>query len=135
MSHVADHVSRTAAGLAILALYIRQRGDTLSRQVGGQKFFARTESSKRSRVAVDGTFLRRLWKLLKIVMPGVLTPEAGFAATVSLMMIARTLCDLWMLKTSTTIEAAIIGRDKAAFGASRVLPPTPWPPPARADLS
>mmetsp|Transcript_109 Transcript_109/g.318 ORF Transcript_109/g.318 Transcript_109/m.318 type:complete len:648 (+) Transcript_109:36-1979(+) len=103
------------SGLAILALYIRQRGDTLSRRVGGQKFFAHTESSKRSRVAVDSAFLRRLWKLLKIVMPGLLTPEAGFAATVSVMMVARTLCDLWMLKTSTTIEAAIIGRDKTAF--------------------
>lgn len=84
--------------------------------MGDQKFFARREAPKgKDRVGVDAAFLKRLRALLGIVVPGLFTPETAYAATVAVAMVARTLCDLWVLRTSTAIETVIIGRDANAF--------------------
>ena len=64
---------------------------------------------------MDSRFLRRLKRLLAIVCPGVLTPEFGFAALVAALLVARTYCDLWMIKMSTTIESAVIRQDASQF--------------------
>lgn len=97
------------------ALYIRAQGTAASKNIGSQQLFVAKDGSKRERVAVNGVFFRRLLALLRIVMPGMFTPEAGFAAVVAAMMCARTFCDLWTLRVNTTIEAAIISRDHAGF--------------------
>lgn len=113
-------LSSPAAGLVAVGLYLRAWGDRESRRTEADQLFAqkgdRSGGEKGGhRVAVDGRFLRRLLALLRVVVPGPLSPEAGYAATVAVMMVARTLCDLWMLRTSTAIEATIVGRDAAAF--------------------
>ncbi|KJE92701.1 ATP-binding cassette [Capsaspora owczarzaki ATCC 30864] len=69
----------------------------------------------KSKIAVDGVFFARLRKLLRIVIPGVFTPEMGFIVLVAAAMVGRTYCDLWMIKTTTAIESTIISRDAAGF--------------------
>lgn len=114
------HRPALAAGLVAVGLYLRAWGDRESRRTEAEQLFAQKEDraggeGEGGRVAVDRRFLRRLLALLRVVVPGPLSPEAGYAATVAVMMVARTLCDLWMLRTSTAIEATIVGRDAAAF--------------------
>jgi ATP-binding cassette, subfamily D (ALD), member 3 len=70
---------------------------------------------KGERVAVNPVFFKRIGSLLKIVLPGVLTAETGFMLLVSLSLVSRTTADLWVISTSTSIERAIIGRNKGEF--------------------
>lgn len=70
---------------------------------------------KGERVSVNAVFFKRIGSLLKIVLPGVFTPETGFMLLVSLSLVSRTTADLWVISTSTSIERAIIGSNKADF--------------------
>lgn len=70
---------------------------------------------KKEKIQVDSVFFKRLWALLKVVVPGVFTPEAGFMMLVSLSLVSRTMADLWIIQTSTSIERAIIGRKRGDF--------------------
>eukprot|EP00026_Physarum_polycephalum_P004379 Phypoly_transcript_04397.p1 GENE.Phypoly_transcript_04397~~Phypoly_transcript_04397.p1 ORF type:complete len:659 (+),score=90.82 Phypoly_transcript_04397:98-2074(+) len=70
---------------------------------------------KNERVAVNALFFKRLGSLLKIILPGVFTPETGFMLLVSLSLVSRTTADLWVISTSTSIERAIIGRNRGEF--------------------
>ena len=47
---------------------------------------------------------RRLARLLKIIVPGVLTPEVGYLLLVAAMLVVRTYCDVWMIQNGTAIE-------------------------------
>eukprot|EP01090_Pellita_catalonica_P005822 TRINITY_DN16046_c0_g1_i1.p1 TRINITY_DN16046_c0_g1~~TRINITY_DN16046_c0_g1_i1.p1 ORF type:complete len:695 (-),score=116.17 TRINITY_DN16046_c0_g1_i1:46-2130(-) len=67
------------------------------------------------RVAVDSIFFWRLWKLIKIIVPGPLTPEMGYILLVAVTLLVRTYCDVWMLKNGTAIERTIITRDYQGF--------------------
>jgi len=53
--------------------------------------------------------------LLRICVPSFFCPETFFFVVVGFSMVARTLCDLWMINTSTAIERTIITRDKKGF--------------------
>lgn len=64
---------------------------------------------------VDGVFLKQLKFLLKIGVPGWLSPEAGFMALVAITLGARTCCDIWMIQNATLIENAIVTMDKGGF--------------------
>ncbi len=44
-------------------------------------------SARESKVALDGRFLQQLRTLLRICVPGVLTPEFGYAALVAVLMV------------------------------------------------
>jgi len=70
---------------------------------------------KKEKIAVDAVFFKRLWRLLKVIVPGFLTPETGFMMLVSLSLVSRTMADLWIIATSTSIERAIIGRKRGDF--------------------
>jgi ATP-binding cassette subfamily D (ALD) protein 3 len=73
------------------------------------------DGAAKQKVAVDGVFFTRLWRLLKILIPGPLTPESGYLLLVAAMMLSRTWCDVWMLKNGTAIERTIITRDFNGF--------------------
>jgi len=75
------------------------------------------EKSKRSseKVQIDGVFFRRIVAILKIIVPGVFTPEAGFMLLVAAALVSRSICDIWMIKNGTSIESAIIGRNIPLF--------------------
>ena len=70
------------------------------------------ESNKprREKVQVNMVFFRKLYALLRIMVPGVFTPEFGYMMLVSAAMVARTYCDVWMIKNGTAIERSIISR-------------------------
>ncbi|XP_028400018.1 ATP-binding cassette sub-family D member 3-like [Dendronephthya gigantea] len=73
------------------------------------------KSKVKSRAAVDKKFFRNLFQLIKIVIPGWLTPETGLLLLVAASLLTRTYCDLWMIQNTTSTERAIIGRDIEAF--------------------
>ena len=73
------------------------------------------QENQRASPKVDLHFWKRFWNLLKIMIPGILTPEFGYVILAGSVMIARTLCDIWMIKNGTDIESAIIGRDIKLF--------------------
>ncbi|KAF4522129.1 hypothetical protein B566_EDAN012591 [Ephemera danica] len=75
------------------------------------------QSSKQrgQKAHVDAEFMRQLKVLCRIVVPGLLSPESGFLVLVAGSLVARSLCDLWMIHNGTMIESAIIGMDKAKF--------------------
>lgn len=70
---------------------------------------------QREDVGVTFTFAKRLFKLLRVIVPSVFSAEAGYLVVVAAAMVARTFCDLWMLKNGTSIENMIIMRDAQGF--------------------
>jgi len=105
-------------GIASVRSFLKSRaekeGEVSSEEFKKKSSTAITTSSTR-KVAVDAVFLRRLWKLLKILVPGPLSREMGYIILVALMMLVRTYCDLWMIQSTTFIERIIISRDGTNF--------------------
>ena len=68
------------------------------------------QKNKRSaeKVAIDGTFIKRIAAILRIIIPGVFSPEAGFMILVAAALVARSSCDIWMIQNSTSIERLIL---------------------------
>lgn len=73
------------AGLAAASIAIRAYGDRSSTSDTRVKklFVEGAQSKKGDKVAVDRVFAKRVWRLLKIMCPGLLTPEFGFAVLVA----------------------------------------------------
>ena len=59
-------------------------------------------------MAIDGTFIRRIAAILRIIIPGVFSPEAGFMFLVAAALIARSICDIWLIKNGTSIERLLM---------------------------
>lgn len=53
---------------------------------------------------VNREFFKNLCQLLKIVVPGWGSRESGLLFLVALSLVARSLCDLWMINNGTKIE-------------------------------
>eukprot|EP00903_Cladosiphon_okamuranus_P014330 g13308.t1 len=68
-----------------------------------------------SRPKVDAAFLRRISRLLKVMVPGPFSLEAGCLVAVAGLLLARTSLDVVMLNLTTTIERAIVARNKGGF--------------------
>lgn len=73
------------------------------------------EGEKKAKAHVDKQFIKQLSQLLKIVIPGWTSPEAGLLVLVAASLVSRTLCDLWMINNGTKIESAIVSMDKKLF--------------------
>lgn len=65
------------------------------------------EKPKSPKAQVDAIFFRRILKLLKIGIPGMLSPEFGIVFVVAASLIGRTLCDLFLIKRTTEIETYV----------------------------
>eukprot|EP00731_Ephydatia_muelleri_P018530 Em0011g570a len=103
-----------AAIAASLAFYLARRSGGKSRE--SNRVLSKGSSAvSKERAAVDLTFFRRLWPLLKIIVPGVFSPEAGYLVMIAVMLVLRTYADVWMIQNGTNVEASIIGRDIAGF--------------------
>ncbi|UJR08475.1 hypothetical protein I4U23_012743 [Adineta vaga] len=72
-------------------------------------------AKKDQNVAVDKQFFRNLLMLIKILIPKVFCGESLFLALVAVSLVARTYADVWMIKNSTSVESAIIGRNTTLF--------------------
>lgn len=57
---------------------------------------------------MNAVFFRRLYQLLKIGIPGVLSSEFGYVVLIAAALVGRTLCDLWLIKKGTLIETYVV---------------------------
>lgn len=53
---------------------------------------------------IDRVFFKRLYELLRIVVPSWASPEAGFLFMIAGSLVARSICDLWIISYGTKIE-------------------------------
>uniref|UniRef100_A0A1B6CD70 ABC transporter domain-containing protein n=1 Tax=Clastoptera arizonana TaxID=38151 RepID=A0A1B6CD70_9HEMI len=57
---------------------------------------------------VNAEFFGQLKRILHICIKGVFTPETGFLILVAGSLVARSLCDIWMIQNHTATETAIV---------------------------
>lgn len=65
------------------------------------------KSSKGPKPLVNARFFAQLKELLRIMIPGFWTKETAFLISIAASLIARTFCDLWLIKNGTLIERYI----------------------------
>ncbi|KAJ0405239.1 hypothetical protein P43SY_006924 [Pythium insidiosum] len=105
-----------SAGLIATALAIREHGRRCaSAALREDSQFMTKKHGNKQKVAVNQEFLRRFLRLFKVIVPGVLTPEVGYALLVALLLAARTSFDIQILQIMTSIERAIISRSTDGF--------------------
>lgn len=68
------------------------------------KYFISEKKENKIKAQVDKQFLKQVVHLLKIIVPGWTSPEAGFLFLVAVSLVARSVCDLWMINNGTKIE-------------------------------
>lgn len=73
------------------------------------------EIKNANRAHVNGRFLKQLFHILKIIIPGFTSPEFGFLILVAASLVARSYSDIWMIQTGTVVETAIISMDTTLF--------------------
>ncbi|XP_054275529.1 ATP-binding cassette sub-family D member 3 [Macrosteles quadrilineatus] len=64
---------------------------------------------------VDAVFFAQLRKILSICVRGVFTAETGFLVLVAFSLMARSMCDIWMIQNHTAAENAIVTMNKNLF--------------------
>ncbi|KOC64399.1 ATP-binding cassette sub-family D member 3 [Habropoda laboriosa] len=79
------------------------------------QYVIKEEKPKSPKAHVNAAFLRQLRKLLKIGIPSVVSTEFGFVLLIATSLIARSLCDLWMINIGTLIESSIVNMDAHLF--------------------
>ncbi|KAI6221677.1 ATP-binding cassette sub-family D member 3 [Aphelenchoides besseyi] len=103
----------TSAVLIICHLYKRKHElRSVSRSV---PTFLSKEKTTKERSHVDFRFVMKLWRIVKILIPSIVSWEVFYMVVIACTLFARTYADVWMITTSTSIESAIIERDKYAF--------------------
>lgn len=76
---------------------------------------ANKDGKGKEKAHLDGLFLKRILRLLKIMVPGWLSKETGLLFVVAAMLVTRTRFDVWMIGNGTAIESAIIDRNMGRF--------------------
>ena len=59
---------------------------------------------------MDAVFFRRLRRLLAVLIPGPLSSPVAYIVLVALVLVARTACDVWLIKNHTMIETWVSGQ-------------------------
>nr|XP_002124998.1 ATP-binding cassette sub-family D member 3-like [Ciona intestinalis] len=110
------HVATTAAVVTGVYLigFTGNYNDTGSNQ-RKPVFGEAGEGKTKEKAQLDGVFLRRILKILKILVPGWFTAEVGYLTLVGVMLLLRTRFDVWMIANGTAIESSIIDRDRSRF--------------------
>lgn len=62
------------------------------------------KAKKGLKAQVDARFFAELKALWKIMVPGFWTKESGFMMLIAISLIARSMCDLWLIQHTTLIE-------------------------------
>uniref|UniRef100_F1KYL7 ATP-binding cassette sub-family D member 3 n=1 Tax=Ascaris suum TaxID=6253 RepID=F1KYL7_ASCSU len=74
------------------------------------------KTKKNTRAHVDLTLICKLWRIWRILIPSIFSAETFYMILIAFSLLCRTYADLWVIMTSTKIEAAIIERNKRVFG-------------------
>ncbi|XP_066155794.1 ATP-binding cassette sub-family D member 3 isoform X1 [Euwallacea fornicatus] len=79
------------------------------------KYLISENTEAKVKVQVNKKLLIELCQLFKITVPGWTTPESGMFFLIAVSLVARSMCDLWMINQGTNIESAIVSMDKNLF--------------------
>ncbi|XP_011495627.1 PREDICTED: ATP-binding cassette sub-family D member 3 [Ceratosolen solmsi marchali] len=79
------------------------------------QYVIKEDKTKRPKAHVNREFFEQLCQLLSIGIPGIFTAETGFILLIAVSLMARSLCDLWLIHTGTLIETSIVSRDSNLF--------------------
>ncbi|XP_058790520.1 ATP-binding cassette sub-family D member 3 [Phymastichus coffea] len=79
------------------------------------QYVIKEEKPKKPKAHVDKEFFKQLKQLLAIGIPGVISVESGYVLLVAVSLVARSLCDLWLIHTGTLIETSIVNMDLDLF--------------------
>lgn len=79
------------------------------------KYLITEKKETKTKVQVDRKLFIQLCQLFKIIVPGWATPECGMFFLIATSLVARSICDLWMINHGTKIESAIVAMDKNLF--------------------
>ncbi|XP_061414082.1 ATP-binding cassette sub-family D member 3 isoform X2 [Lethenteron reissneri] len=119
LSKLFTRTNGSAAAAAFIACYLlsRRRGQRKPPKKDGDGFaiVVNSKDGKRERAAVDKAFFGRIWQILKIMVPGMLSKETMYLVMVAATLVARTYCDVWMIENGTMIESGIISRNTTVF--------------------
>uniref|UniRef100_A0A915AA99 ATP-binding cassette sub-family D member 3 n=1 Tax=Parascaris univalens TaxID=6257 RepID=A0A915AA99_PARUN len=74
------------------------------------------KTKKTAKAKVNLTLIYKLWRIWRILIPNIFSAEIFYMILIALSLLCRTYADLWVIITSTKIEAAIIERNKRVFG-------------------
>ncbi|XP_059504044.1 ATP-binding cassette sub-family D member 3a isoform X1 [Stegostoma tigrinum] len=112
----AKHSALGAAAVFVLFALSRRRGrGTFPSKNGGKLSLQNEKEGKKEKAVVDSVFFARIWRILKIMVPGMFSQESAYLILIAVMLVARTYCDVWMIQNGTMIESAIIGRSTRDF--------------------
>ncbi|XP_032884808.1 ATP-binding cassette sub-family D member 3 [Amblyraja radiata] len=103
------------AVLALIAIARRRKNSTPHSKLDGKVSVHGEKEGKKEKAVVDGVFFGRIWQILKIMVPGMISQESAYLLLIAVMLVARTYCDVWMIQNGTMIESAIIGRSTKDF--------------------
>jgi ATP-binding cassette subfamily D (ALD) protein 3 len=87
-----------------------KKREQVAQQLALNKSQTAQANARKDKIVVNMAFFKKLFFLLKIMIPGIFTSEFGFLMLVAGSMVARTYCDVWMIKNGTAIERSIISR-------------------------
>ncbi|CAH0728989.1 unnamed protein product, partial [Brenthis ino] len=79
------------------------------------QYMIKDKNKKGPKAQVDAQFFAELKILWSIMFPGLWSKESGFMALIALSLIARTLCDLWLIQHTTLIEGSIVAMNNKEF--------------------
>uniref|UniRef100_A0A915E3I1 ABC transmembrane type-1 domain-containing protein n=1 Tax=Ditylenchus dipsaci TaxID=166011 RepID=A0A915E3I1_9BILA len=73
------------------------------------------QKAAKERAHVDWNFIKKLYRIVKILIPSIFSAEILYMILIAISLLLRTYADVWMITTSTKIEASIIARKKNKF--------------------
>lgn len=79
------------------------------------QYVIKEEKPKGPKAYVNARFFRQLRQLLAIGVPSLISTEFGYVLLVAASLVARSLCDLWMINIGTLIESSIVNMDGPLF--------------------
>uniref|UniRef100_A0A7I4Y4Z4 ATP-binding cassette sub-family D member 3 n=1 Tax=Haemonchus contortus TaxID=6289 RepID=A0A7I4Y4Z4_HAECO len=99
-----------AAFFAVIKWYSKAAKGSQSRLI-----LTKSGQPSKDKAHVDGAFFMKLWRIMKILIPGPFSMEMFYMLLVAVSLLCRTYADLYMIVTATGIEASIISRDRLLF--------------------
>ncbi|XP_043463910.1 ATP-binding cassette sub-family D member 3 [Leptopilina heterotoma] len=79
------------------------------------QYVIKEEKPKGPKAHVNKAFFKQLRQLLSIGIPGVFSVESAYIFLIAASLVARSICDLWMIQTGTLIETSIVNMNAALF--------------------
>ncbi|GJQ71496.1 hypothetical protein Trydic_g11213 [Trypoxylus dichotomus] len=79
------------------------------------KYLISDKKENITKAHVDRIFFKQIFELLHIVIPSWTSPEAGFLFMIACSLVARSICDLWIISYGTKIESAIVSSNRNLF--------------------